>query len=74
MATRVARNGKGTALGDAARSVMGKGVLGMVSPRRMTMGSPGEQRPGESFSRESFESSPKLHLCTVGFLRAMARL
>lgn len=42
-------------------------MLGMVSPRRTTMGSPGEQRPGESFSRESFKSSPKLPLCVSGF-------
>ena len=30
------------------------------------MGSPGEQRPGESFSRESFESSLRSQISNVG--------
>ena len=62
------QNGKGTALGEMRRDrwLVKRVRWRMVSPRRSTMGSPGEQRPGESFSRESFESLPRSQISNVG--------
>jgi len=49
-----------------SRETRARRMTGMVRREGKTMESPGEQRPGESFSRESFESSPKL-LSARGF-------